>query len=86
MDRDRLNSVDPNRVAQASLDILDKVSDLDAEVQPAAVAMTLIAFARRTGADVGDLFTVARNILGSKMADGPSFRAIHAYMQHEVPA
>lgn len=84
MNRDKLNHIDPERVAQAALDILDKVTDLDAEVQPAAVAMTLIAFARRKGVDVGDLFTVANNILGSNHADGPSFTAIQLYMKHEV--
>lgn len=84
MNRDKLNHLNADRVAQASLDMLDKVSDLDPEVQPAAVAMTLIAFARRTGSDVGDLFSVARNMLGSKDADGPAFRAIHLYMQHEI--
>jgi hypothetical protein len=84
LNRDKLNHVNPERVAQASLSILDKVTDLDAEVQPAAVAMTLIAFARRVGVDVGDLFTVARNILGSKDAEGPSFTAIQLYMKHEV--
>ena len=84
MNRDQLNHVDPEAVAQAALNMLDKVSDLNPEVQPAAVAMTLIAFARRNGVEVGHLFTVANNILGSNHADGPSFNAIKLYMQHEV--
>lgn len=84
MNRDTLNQLNPEATAQAALNMLDKVSDLDAELQPAAVAMTLIAFARRKGVDVGDLFQVANNILGSNHADGPSFRALKLYMQHEV--
>jgi len=84
MNRDKLNHIGPEETAQAALDVLDRVNDLNPEVQPAAVAMVLIAFARRTGTDVGDLFTVANNILGSNWADGPAFRAIHLYMKHEI--
>lgn len=84
MNRDRLNHLNPDAVAQASLDILDRVTDLNPELQPAAVAMSLIAFARRKGVDVGDLFTVANNILGSKHVEGPSFQAIQLYMKHEI--
>lgn len=85
IDRDALNHTRPERAAQSALQILDHVSDHEPELQPVALAMALIAFTRRTGNDLGHLFTVARNILRSNHADGPAFRALGLYMQHEVP-
>ena len=84
LDRDALNHTRPERAAQSALQILDHVSDHEPELQPVALAMALIAFSRRTGNDWGHLFTVAQNILGSNHADGPAFRALGLYMQHEV--
>lgn len=84
IDRDALNHTRPERAAQSALRILDHVSDHEPELQPVALAMALIAFSRRTGNEVGHMFTVANNILGSKHSDGPAFRALALYMQHEI--
>lgn len=84
IDRDRLNSTKPERAAQSALQILDHVSDHEQELQPVALAMSLIAFSRRTGNEIESMFSVARNILNSNEADGPAFRALNLYMRHEI--
>lgn len=84
MNTDRLNHVAPKAVAQGALDMLDRISDENPETQGAALAVTLLAYARRRGIDVGDLFTVANNVLHSKHQETQSFQALHLYMQHEI--
>lgn len=84
MDRDRMNHLDPGTVAIAALNNLDRVSDNDKEVQAVALAVTLLAYSRRHGADTGDLFTVANNMLASKHVKHPSFEALRLYVRHEL--
>lgn len=84
MDRDRMNHLDPGTVAIAALNNLDRLSDHDKEVQAVALAATMLAYARRHGADPGDLFTVANNVLASKHVRHPSFEALRLYIRHET--
>lgn len=85
MNRDALINTSPEAVAQATLAAIDRASDLAPHVQGPALAMALIAYAKRLSLDVGDLFTVANNILHSKANNTPTFAALHLYMEHEVP-
>lgn len=85
LNRDDMNHVNPEEVAQAALGILDKVSDHRPEPQVVALAVALIAFLRRLGpVPTDDVMVVARNVLGSNSADGPSFNALRSYAQHEL--
>lgn len=84
INRDLMNSASPEAIAQATLGVIDKASDLNPEVQGPALAMGLLAYARRLGVDVGDFFTVANNVLHSKAVSTPTFNALQLYMQHEV--
>lgn len=86
LNRDDLNHVSPEEVAQGALGILDRVSDSAPEPQVVALAAAFIVFLRRIGASVPaeDIMTVARNVLGSNSADGPSFNALRSYALHEL--
>lgn len=84
MNRDALIQTSPEAVIHAALGAIDRASDLQPHVQGPALAMALIAYAKRLSLDVGDLFTVANNILHSKADDTPAFEAMRLYMKHEV--
>lgn len=85
MDRDRLNSVPAWEVAGAALNVLDRLSDHDKETQGAALALTALAYARRHGMDVGDLFTVANNIMHSTEAGRTNaITALHNYVRFDT--
>ena len=84
MNRDKMNHLDPGKVAIEALNQLDRVSDHDKETQAVSLAVTLLAYAKRHGIDVGDLFTVANNILYSKHSDHPSYVALRLYLKHEL--
>lgn len=84
LDRDRLNHTAPERAAQSALRVIDHVSDHEPELQPVGLCIALIAYVRRTGNDLESLFSVSKNILASKDADGPAFRALDLYMRNEV--
>lgn len=84
MNHDKLTAVAPKAVALGALDILDRISDENPETQGVALAATVLAYARRRGIDVGDLFTVANNVIHSKHQEDESFQALKLYMLHEV--
>ncbi len=84
IDKDKLNHLGPKAVAVAALGMLDTVSDHDKEVQATALALTLLAYVRRHGIDVGDVFTVANNILADPRVNEGELRALHLYVTHEL--
>jgi len=84
IDTDILNNVSSYDVIQASLQQLDRTSDRGREVQAAAFGVTMLAYARRHGLDVGQAFTVANNILHSNEGREAHYRALHDYMRHEL--
>lgn len=86
LDRDRINHVSPERVAQVALDALDRTDQGDTEVQLVGIATALLAIIRRTSAEAHQLLTVATNILNSKHAETPSHQAIQEYVHHEISA
>lgn len=86
LDRDKINHVSPERVAQVALDALDRTDQGDAEVQVVGIATALLAIVKRTSVEANHLLTVATNILNSKHADTPSHQAIQEYVHHELSA
>ncbi|QOV06091.1 hypothetical protein CPT_Pasto_017 [Rhizobium phage Pasto] len=84
IDKDALNSVNPEVVSLEALNLLDAVSDHQKEVQAVALAITLLAYCRRHGTDPGDIFTVANNVLASKHVETPNFIALKTYIRHEL--
>ncbi|UFS66960.1 hypothetical protein LO749_20930 [Paracoccus denitrificans] len=86
IDRDSINHVCPERVAQVALDALDRTDQGDTNVQIVGLAAALMAIVQRTSAEANHILTVARNILGSKHADTPSHQAIQEYIHHEISA
>jgi len=79
-----MNHLDPGPVAIAALNFLDSVSDHDKETQAVALAVTMLAYARRHGIDVGDVFPVANNILHRQHDKNPSLIALQNYVLHEL--
>lgn len=86
LDRDKINHVSPERVAQVALDALDRTDQGDTEVQVVGIATALLAVVQRTAAEANHLLTVASNILGSKHVETPSHQAIQDYVHHEISA
>jgi len=84
LDKDILNHVAPDAVIQASLAQLDQTSHEEREVQAVAFAVTLLAYASRHGMEIGDVFTVANNLLHSKHGSERHYRALYDYMRHEL--
>lgn len=84
MNRDLLHSLSPQTVGQASLKQLKETDTSPKEIQAVAFAITLLSYCRKKRIEVGDVFTVANNILYSKEAEqAPALRALHNYMQFE---
>jgi len=84
INRDFMNSLNPEDVIQASLQQLEKTQYEKPELQSVAFAVTLLAYCRRHSIETGDAFTVANNILHSKQARESSYQALANYMQHEL--
>ncbi|AMD61418.1 hypothetical protein V6R85_02385 [Agrobacterium sp. CCNWLW32] len=85
MNRDRLNHLPPKPVAIAALNFLDSVSDHNKETQAVALAVTLLAYAKRNMIDVGDVFTVANNLLHAHQDEkDPNMVALQLYVRHEL--
>lgn len=84
MDRDKMNHLSPRVVAISALNFLDTVSDHDKETQAAALAVTLLAYVKRHGIDVGDVFTVGNNILHDQHTKDESLIALQLYVRHEL--
>lgn len=83
MNKDKLNSVCPEDVASAVLKQVDSSSDFSKEIQAISFAVTLIVFCRKCNIDVGDVFTIANNILFSKHKENKGLKALESYMQNE---
>jgi hypothetical protein len=84
MNRDKMNSLDPATVSVEALNLLDCVSDSEKEVQAVALAVTLLAYARRHCVEVGDVFVVANNMLADQQTKSPHFIALQNYIRHEL--
>lgn len=84
MNRDKLNHLPPKPVAVAALNFLDTVSDHNKETQAVALAATMLAYAKRHSIDVGDVFTVANNILHDQHEKDESLIALQLYVKHEL--
>lgn len=84
MNRDKLTNLDAGVVGLSTLDLLDRLSDSGKEYQGVALAAALLAYAKRHALDVGDLFTVANNMLHSKEVGTPTFIAMQNYIKHET--
>jgi|GEM_PF-3468853 len=81
---DTLNHVSSHEVIQAALQQLDRTSGRGKEVQAVAFGVTMLVYARRYGIDVGQIFTVANNILHSKEGQEAHYQALREYMRHEL--
>jgi hypothetical protein len=84
MNRDKLNHLPPKPVALAALNFLDSVSDHNKETQAVALGVTLLAYVKRHNIDVGDVFTVANNILHDQEEKDQSMIALQLYVRHEL--
>jgi len=84
INKDILNNLGSHDVIQASLQQLDRTSHYQPEIQAVAFGVTMLAYATRHGVDVGDVFTVANNILHSKHGQEAHYRALYDYMRHEL--
>lgn len=84
MNRDKLNHLPPKPVAIAALNFLDSVSDHNKETQAVALGVTLLAYVKRHSIDVGDVFTVANNILHDQEEKDQSMIALQLYVRHEL--
>jgi len=84
LNKDILNHVAPASVIQASLTQLDQTSHEEREVQAVAFAVTLLAYAARHGMEIGDVFTVANNLMHSKHGSERHYCALRDYMRYEL--
>lgn len=84
MNRDKMNHLPPGPVGVAALNFLDGVSDHNKETQAVALGVTMLAYVKRHGIDVGDVFTVANNILADQDTKTPSLIALQNYVRHEL--
>lgn len=69
---------------QGALKILSEIDDKQKETQAVALGLTLLAYSHRHNVPIGDIFTVANNMLGSNQIKSASFDALQAYIQYEL--
>lgn len=81
---DRMNNMDPARVAQAAIDFLDRLQEHSPEVQTMGAAVVFMAFCRKYRQDPAEIFRAVTNILATRHRDNPHVRTLDLYVEHEL--
>lgn len=79
-----MNNMSPEVACQGALQILSNVDTENKETQAIALGLTLLAYSRRHGVAIDDVFTVANNMLHSNEVKTPSHEALQNYITYEL--
>lgn len=77
-------NMSPESACQGALKMLDVIDTQNKETQLIALGLTLLAYCRRHRVDVGDIFTVANNMLHSATIQSTSHEALQNYITYEL--
>lgn len=83
-DLDKMNNANPSAVAQAAVQVIDRVQDGSPEVQVLGLGAAYLAFCKRVGVDPAEAFRAATNMVASKHRDNHGFRTLGFYVEHEL--
>jgi len=83
---DRMVNADAQRVAAATMGVIDGVQRFDPAVQPLGMAAAFLLMCEAMGIEPQDVFTMARNAMVFRNTNNtiPEFRAVKQYIQMEI--
>lgn len=85
IDRDKLNSITPRKVAQASMAVIDAIQTLPKHEQVAAIAATFITVCGQHRIDGRDVLAVTARVLSDDIHGvHPEYVALRNYVAGEL--
>lgn len=85
MNLDHMVNAPSEAVAQAAMQLVDRLQDHPAAIQSVASAVLFLAVCKTHGLNPTDVFTAASNMLASTIhGERPEFRALRLYAEHEL--
>lgn len=84
IDTDKMNNANPQRVANASLAVIDRLQDFQPHEQPMAVAVSFLTLCDQLKVSAQDVFTVTKNLMNEKDQLRPEFAAVRDYVKYEL--
>ena len=84
LSRDYFNNVGVDRVAGATMGVIDRVQSLSPDLQVAALAASFLMICERYDIPAQDVFTVVNNIMNHAEGRRPEFAAVRQYMEEEL--
>ena len=84
MNRDLLNNASPRRVANACIDVLDRLQNYQPHEQIMAAAALFLSLAEAARVPAQDVFTATKNLINGVDGKRVEFRALDAYVRNEL--
>lgn len=81
--RDQLNNASADRVSRAGIEILDRMQNHPAHIQPLALCAAFLTLADHYRVPPQDLFTATRNMMAEE-ENIAEFKALRDYIRYEI--
>lgn len=81
---DKINNADPQRVADASFAVIDRLQNYQPHEQVMALASAFVLLTEQHKLPAQDAFTTTKNLMNEKSVLRPEFAAVRDYMKYEV--
>jgi hypothetical protein len=84
IDNDKTNNANPERVAKAAFNVIDRLQLFQPHEQVLAAAALFVILTDAHKANPQDIITVTKNLMNEKQKLRAEFAAVRDYVKHEL--